>query len=62
MYQLQLLLNIPELFTFQSKIDFYSSMFRNLNLSSILESPSSSPSRNGYSHYAMFRTFIAINL
>ncbi|EGD49928.1 transposase, IS4 family protein [Thermoanaerobacter ethanolicus JW 200] len=27
MYQLQLLLNIPELFTSQSKIDFYSSMF-----------------------------------
>ena len=37
MYQLQLLLNIPELFTSQSKIDFYSSMFENLDLSSIPE-------------------------
>ncbi|EGD50266.1 hypothetical protein TheetDRAFT_2922 [Thermoanaerobacter ethanolicus JW 200] len=38
MYQLQLLLNIPELFTSQSKIDFYSSMFENLDLSSYLNS------------------------
>ncbi|EGD50335.1 hypothetical protein TheetDRAFT_2859, partial [Thermoanaerobacter ethanolicus JW 200] len=39
MYQLQLLLNIPELFTSLSKIDFYSSMFKNLDLSSIPELP-----------------------
>ncbi|EGD50329.1 hypothetical protein TheetDRAFT_2192 [Thermoanaerobacter ethanolicus JW 200] len=54
MYQLQLLLNIPELFTSQSKIDFYSSMFENLDLSSIPEFPSSSPGRKGYSHHALF--------
>ncbi|SFE78573.1 hypothetical protein SAMN04324257_02829, partial [Thermoanaerobacter thermohydrosulfuricus] len=45
MYQLQLLLNIPELFTSLSKIDFYSSMFKNLDLSSIPEFHSSSPGR-----------------
>ena len=60
MYQLQLLLNIPELFTSQSKIDFYSSMFENLDLSSIPEFPSSSPGRKGYSHHALFRVFIVI--
>ena len=60
MYQLQLLLNIPELFTSQSKIDFYSSMFENLDLSSIPEFPSSSPGRKGYSHHALFRAFIVM--
>ncbi|WP_129545131.1 transposase [Thermoanaerobacter ethanolicus] len=60
MYQLQLLLNIPELFTSLSKIDFYSSMFKNLDLSSIPEFPSSSPGRKGYSHHAMFRAFIVM--
>lgn len=57
MYQLQLLLNIPELFTSQSKIDFYSSMLKNLDLSSIPEFPSSSPGRKGYSHHALFSQF-----
>lgn len=60
MYQLQLLLNIPELFTSLSKIDFYSSMFKNLDLSSIPEFHSSSPGRKGYSHHAMFRAFVVI--
>ncbi|MDP9749835.1 hypothetical protein J2S24_000299 [Thermoanaerobacter pentosaceus] len=62
MYKLQLLLNIAELFTSQSKIDFYSSMFKNLDLSSIPDSPSSSPGRKSYSHCAMFRAFIVIKL
>ncbi len=63
MYQLQLLLNIPELFTSsQSKIDFYSSMFENLDLSSIAEFPSSGPGRKGYSHHPLFRAFIVIKL
>ncbi|HCD08811.1 MAG TPA: hypothetical protein DEQ01_00215 [Thermoanaerobacter sp.] len=57
MYQLQLLLNIPELFTSQSKIDFYSSMLKNLDLSSIPEFPSSSPGRKGYSHLPSYWTF-----
>ena len=60
MYQLQLLLNIPEIFTFQSKIDFYSSMFKNLDLSSISEFPPSNHGRKGYSHHAMFRAFVVI--
>jgi hypothetical protein len=60
MYQLQLLLNIPELFTSQSKIDFYSSMFENLDLSLIPEFPSSGPGRKGYCHHAMFRSFIVM--
>lgn len=60
MYQLQLLLNIPELFTSHSKINFYSSMFENLDPSSIPEFPSSSPGRKGYSHHTMFRAFIVM--
>jgi len=60
MYQLQLLLNIPGLFTSHSKIDFYSSMFENLDTSSIPEFPSSGPGRKGYSHHTMFRAFIVM--
>ena len=61
MYKLQLLLNIAELFTSLSKINFYFSMFKNLGLSSIPEFPSFSPSRKGYSllpSYWTFRLFI----
>ncbi|ERM91123.1 transposase [Caldanaerobacter subterraneus subsp. yonseiensis KB-1] len=63
MYQLQLLLNIPEIFTSQSKIDFYSSissMFKNLDLSSMPEFPSSDHGRKGCSHRAMFRAFVVM--
>ncbi len=62
MYQLQLLLNIPELFTSHSKIDFYSSMFKNLDLSPIPEFPSSGSGRKSYFHHSMFRSFIVIQV
>lgn len=35
MYQLQQVLNLTDLFTSQPKIDFYSSLFSNLDLSPI---------------------------
>lgn len=39
MYQLQLALNLIDLFTSQPKIDFYTTLFSNLDLSPIPESP-----------------------
>ncbi|MEG6568023.1 transposase, partial [Thermoanaerobacterium saccharolyticum] len=60
MYQLQQVLNIIDLFTSQPKIDFYTSLFSNLDLSSIPEFPPSKFGPRGYSRHALFRAIIVM--
>ncbi|WP_041589439.1 hypothetical protein [Thermoanaerobacterium thermosaccharolyticum] len=60
MYQLQQVLNIIDLFTSQPKIDFYTSLFSNLDLSSISEFPPSKFGPKGYSRHALFRAIIVM--
>jgi transposase len=60
MYQLQQVLNIIDLFTSKLKIDFYTSLFSNLDLSSIPEFPPSKFGPTGYSRHALFRAIIVM--
>lgn len=57
----QLILNISELFTPQSKIDFYTKVFDSLNLSSFPDKARSSMSGpEGFSRHALFRAFMVM--
>nr|WP_274892352.1 transposase [Thermoanaerobacterium sp. R66] len=60
MYQLQQVLNIIDPFTSKLKIDFYTSLFSNLDLSSIPEFPPSKFGPTDYSRHALFRAIIVI--
>lgn len=58
MYQRQELLNLIELFTPQSLIDFYSSFFENLDLSILEDILPSKFGPKGYSRHAFLRASI----
>lgn len=60
MYQRQELLNLIELFTPQSLIDFYSSFFENLDLSILEDILPSKFGPKGYSRHALLRAFIVM--
>lgn len=60
MYQ-QLIMNIIDLFTPQSKFDFYSKIFDSLDLSSFPDEVNTSISGpDGFSCHALFRAFIVM--
>jgi len=58
MYQLQQVLNLIDLFTSQPKIDFYTSLFSNLDLSPIPEFQPSKFGPIGYSRHALFSLIV----
>lgn len=60
MYQLKQVLNLIDLYTSQPKIDFYTSLFSNLDLSPIPEFPPSKFGPIGYSRHALFRAIIVM--
>lgn len=60
MYQRQELLNLIDLFTPQSLIDFYSSLFENIDLSIIEDYLPSKFGPKGYSRHALLRAFIVM--
>lgn len=60
MYQRQELLNIIDLFTPQSLIDFYSNFFENLDLSKLEDILPSKFGPKGFSRHALLRAFIVM--
>ena len=57
----QLIMNIIDLFTPQSKVDFYSKIFDSLDLSQFPDKVNTSfPGPDGFSRHALFRAFIVM--
>lgn len=61
MIKRQEIFNIVDLFTSQSTINFYESIFDNLDLSFIPEFIESKRGPKGYSRHALTRAFIVMN-
>jgi len=60
LYQRQELLNLIDLFTPQSLVDFYSSLFENLNLSALEDYLPSKFGPKGFSRHALLRAFLVM--
>ncbi|WP_040306221.1 hypothetical protein [Caloramator australicus] len=60
MYQRQEIFNIIEFFTSQKLINFYTTLFENLDLSPLPDKVPSKYGPTGFSRHALFRAFIVM--